>query len=201
LITLYSGAADPRSQLVRLVLAEKAVEARVVDCDLLHPPEDLLDLSPVPSLPTLVDRDLVVYEPQIIAEYLDERYPHPPLLPADPGPRAQARVALHRIERDWYSLVDGLEGADGGRDAPRARKLLRESLVASEPLFRARAWFLSDQYSLLDAAVLPILWRLPRWEIALPDAAAQAIQRYLARGASRPSFRRALSDAELEMRR
>jgi len=144
-----------------------------------------------------VDRDLVVYEAGIICEYLDERFPSPPMVAADPGARAQARVALHRIEQDWYSLVPGLESGER-REQQRQRRVLLESIVASEPLFRVRPWFLSDQFSLLDAAVAPILWRLGHWQVELPGS-AQAVDRYSKRVFAHPAFRASLSEAELEM--
>jgi stringent starvation protein A len=197
-MTLFTRGDDPHSHWVRFALAEKALELRLVEADAAHPPEDLIDLNPYHAVPTLVDRDLVVYEARIVCEYLDERYPHPALLPTDPVGRAQTRVALHRIEQDWYSLLPALEGPDR-REQQRARRLLRDSVVAAEPLFRARPWFLSDQFSLLDVAVAPMLWRLKRWEIDVPDA-AQAVQRYAGRVFARPAFRAGLSAAEREMR-
>jgi RNA polymerase-associated protein len=204
-MTLYSRALDPRCHRVRIVLAEKGLETRIVETDPVHPPEDLIDLNPYQTVPTLVDRDLVVYEPGIICEYLDERFPHPSLASTDPAARAQARVALRRIEQDWYVAAEALEPASGNdrRDRDRARKMLAESVLASEPLFRVRPWFLSDQFSQLDAAVAPILWRLPRWDIDLAalGAAAPSIERYAARLFMRPSFVRSLSAAERSMRR
>lgn len=197
-MTLFSRGDDPRSHRVRVVLAAKGLEARIVDVDPTRPPEDLIDLNPYQSVPTLVDREIVVYEPGIIGEYLDERFPSPALMPVDPGARAQARVALHRIEQDWYSLVPGLEGADR-REQLRSRRILLESIVAAEPVFRARPWFLSEQFSMLDATVAPILWRLPYWQVELP-AGVQAVDRYAARVFGRPAFRASLSDREQEMR-
>ena len=162
MMTLYSRADDARCHRVRFVLAEKALEVRVVNTDPTRPPEDLIDLNPYQTVPTLVDRELVVYEAGIICEYLDERFPHPPLTPMDPGARAQSRLALKRIEQEWYAVADALESGAGAdrRDRERSRKLLTESLLAAEPLFKVRPWFLSDQFSQLDAAVAPILWRL-----------------------------------------
>jgi RNA polymerase-associated protein len=180
------------------VLAEKGLAARIVETDPHHPPEDLIDLNPYQSVPTLVDRELVVYEPGIVCEYLDERYPHPLLSPLDPAARAQARVALRRIEQDWYSVTDALDGGTERRERERARKLLAESVLAAEPLFRARPWFLSEQFSQLDVAVAPILWRLPHWEIDWGGlvAAAPSIERYADRVFARPGFQRSLTDAE-----
>jgi RNA polymerase-associated protein len=205
MMTLYSRADDPRCHRVRIVLAEKGLDVRIVETDPARPPEDLIDLNPYQTVPTLVDRDLVVYEPGIICEYLDERFPHPSLASTEPAARAQARVALRRIEQDWYAIADTLEPRTGNdrRERERARKILAESIVASEPLFRVRPWFLSEQFSQIDAAVAPILWRLPRWEIDVASlaAAAPAIERYASKVFARPSFVRSLSEAERAMRR
>jgi RNA polymerase-associated protein len=198
-MTLFSRGDDARSHRVRIVLAEKALEVRLVDVDPSHPPEDLIDLNPYQTVPTLVDRDLVVYESGIICEYLDERFPHPGLMPSDPAARAQARVALRRIEQDWYAVADGLHGTDR-REKDRARKVLVESVLAAEPLFKLRAWFLSDQFSLLDVAIAPVLWRLPQWGIDLGDR-APTVASYSKRLFARPSFRASLSSDERSMRR
>jgi RNA polymerase-associated protein len=186
LMTLYSRDDDPRCQRVRIVLAEKELDVRIVEVDGARPPEDLIDLNPYQTLPTLVDRDLVVYDAGIICEYLDERFPHPGLLPSDPAARAHARVALRRIEQDWYAVADGFEHAER-RDRERVRKVLAESVLASEPLFRLRAWFLSDQFSLLDAAIAPILWRLPSWGVDL-GANGGSVERYSRKLFARRSF-------------
>lgn len=197
-MTLFSRGDDPRSHRVRIVAAAKGLEARIVDVDPARPPEDLIDLNPYQTVPTLVDRELVVYEAGIICEYLDERFPAPALLPVDPAARAQARVALHRIELDWYSLVPSLESAER-REQQKARRLLMESVVSSDLLFRMRPWFLSDHFSQLDAAAAPMLWRLPRWGVELP-VAAQGVERYARRVFSHPAFVASLSRLEREMR-
>lgn len=197
-MTLFSRGDDPHSHRVRIVLAAKGLEARVVEVDPAHPPEDLIDLNPFQAIPTLVDRDLVAYGAGIISEYLDERFPAPALLPGDPAGRAQARVALHRIEQDWYALVP-LFGGGEKRDEVRARRLLLEAVLAAEPLFRVKPWFLSDHFSLLDAAVVPILWRLPYWRVT-PPAGATPLERYSQRAFAHPAFRASLSEAERDMR-
>jgi RNA polymerase-associated protein len=197
-MTLYSRGDDPHCQRVRIVLAAKGLEARIVEIDPARPPEDLIDLNPLQSVPTLVDRDLVVYGAGIITEYLDERFPAPALLPGDPAGRAQARVALHRIEQDWYALVPLLEGGEK-RDETRARRLMLEAVLAAEPLFRLKPWFLSDHFSLLDAAVAPVLWRFPRWRVTVPAGSAP-IERYCQRLFAHPAFRASLSEAERDMR-
>jgi RNA polymerase-associated protein len=176
----------------------------VVETEPASPPVDLIDLNPYQTVPTLVDRELVVYEPGIVCDYIDERFPHPSLSSTDPGARAHARLALRRIEQEWYAVSDVLEPGSGAdrRDKDRARRLLTESLLASEPLFRMRAWFLSDQFSQLDAAVAPILWRLSRWDVDIVAmvAAAPAIEKYATKVFARPSFLRSLSPAERDMR-
>jgi RNA polymerase-associated protein len=204
MMTLYSRAVDARCHRVRLVLAEKALATRIVETDLVRPPEDLIDLNPYQTVPTLVDRDVVVYEPGIICEYIDERFPHPSMASTDPGARAHARLALRRIEQEWYAVADALEPGSGAdrRDKERARKMLTESILASEPLFRMRPWFLSDQFSQLDAAVAPILWRLSRWDVDAEaiTAAAPSVDKYATKVFARPAFQRSLSDAERDMR-
>jgi RNA polymerase-associated protein len=197
-MTLFSRGDDPHSHRVRIVLAAKSIEVRTVECDPSRPPEDLIDLNPFQSVPTLVDRELVVYGPGVITEYLDERFPAPALLPGDPAGRAQARIALQRVEQDWYGLAPALEGAER-RDEQRARRLLTETLAATEPLFRLKPWFLSDHFSLLDAAVAPIVWRLPRWKV-VPPPGSPGLERYAQRVFAHPAFRASLSEAERDMR-
>jgi RNA polymerase-associated protein len=195
---LFSRGDDPACHCVRIVVVEKGLDVRTVEVDPARPPEDLIDLNPYQSVPTLVDRELVVYEPRIICEYLEERFPHPSLLPTEPTGRAQARIAQHRIEHDWYGVLPQLDSADR-RERERARRILRESVLSAEPLFRLKNWFLSDQFSLLDALIAPMLWRLPVWELDVPDG-AEALQRYMQRAFARASFRTSLSAAEREMR-
>lgn len=198
-MTLFSNPTCPHSHRVRIVLAEKGISLDVVDVETGSLPEDLIELNPYNSVPTLVDRDLVLYDSRVIAEYLDERFPHPPLMPVDPVSRARFRLALYHIERDWYSLVDDLERGDK-RTANRARKSLRESLLSSTELFGVKPYFMSDEFSLVDCSIAPILWRLPRWEIDLPPSHARNIIKYAETLFSRPSFRTSLTELELEMR-
>lgn len=198
-MTLYSRPDCPHSHRVRIVLAEKGIGMDIVSVEGHKLPEDLLDLNPYSSVPTLVDRDLVLYDSRIIMEYLDERFPHPPLMPVDPVTRARFRLALFRVERDWYSLVDEIEQSPDKPHA-RARKLLRESLLASAEAFAVKPYFLSDEFSLVDASIAPILWRLPRYEIDLP-AQAKAIGKYAERIFNRPAFKSSLTEIEREMRR
>ncbi|RMG53691.1 MAG: stringent starvation protein A [Gammaproteobacteria bacterium] len=198
-MTVFSSPTCPESHRCRIVLAEKDITVDVIDIDPNDLPEDLSDINPYNSVPTLIDRDLVLYDARVIIEYLDERFPHPPLMPVDPVSRAYARLALFRIENDWYTLVDDLESGDEKR-AEAARKRLREGLIASNEIFESMPFFLSDQYSLVDASLAPILWRLPHWGIQLPPKQARAVLAYADRIFSRPGFQQSLSEAEREMR-
>ena len=198
-MTLFSAPADPWSHRTRIVLAEKGIDIEVVSVTPGSLPEDLLDLNPYHSLPTLVDRDLVLYDSRVIIEYLDERFPHPPLMPADPVTRAQFRLALYRIERDWYGLLEQIDREQDRRQLPRLRKVLLDTIVQGVELFQLRPFFLSEEFSLLDATLAPVLWRLPSYQIELPPK-AQPILKYESRIFSRPSFRNALSDVERSMR-
>lgn len=197
-MTLFSKADDPWSHRTRIVLAEKSIHVETIDVHDGNLPEDLLDLNPYNTVPTLVDRDLVLYDSRVIIEYLDERFPHPPLMPVDPVARAQFRVALYRIEKDWYSLAQQIEDQSDKKQGLKARKILRESILASAEVFKAKPYFLSDEFSLVDATIAPILWRLAAWEIDLIQA--PAISRYANLIFSRPAFRQSLSRIEQEMR-
>src|SRR5499425_3809675 len=160
-MTLFSKPADPWSHRTRLVLAEKSISIDIVDVDDGNLPEDLLDLNPYNSVPTLVDRDLVLYDSRVIMEYLDERFPHPPLMPVDPVTRAQFRLALFRIERDWYSLAEEIDQEPDKKQTVKMKKILRDTILQSTDLFKVKPFFLSDEFSLVDATIAPILWRLP----------------------------------------
>jgi RNA polymerase-associated protein len=158
-LTLYTTADDVQSHRVRLILAAKGVSYERVEVDPAKPPpEDLIDLNPYGTTPTLVDRDLTLYDTAVICEYLDERYPHPPLMPIDPLSRARLRLASVRIELDWLTQLTAIR--EGGKTADTARKRLREQLLTSLPLFKASKFFLNPEMSLVDCLVAPVIWRL-----------------------------------------
>ncbi len=198
-MTLFSKPTCIHSHRTRLVLAEKNINIEIVSVDGPDLPEDLMDLNPYHTVPTLVDRDLVLYDSRVIIEYLDERFPHPPLMPVDPVTRAQFRLALFRIETDWYQLAEQFD-MDGDRKlATKSKKMLRESILASVELFAAKQYFLSDEFSLVDCSIAPILWRLPVYGIELGSQAAP-IEGYMKRVFERRSFQGSLTELEQEMR-
>ncbi len=198
-MTLFSRPTDIHSHRTRLVLAEKNINIEIANVQGAELPEDLMDLNPYHTVPTLVDRDLTLYDSRVIIEYLDERFPHPPLMPVDPVTRAQFRLALFRIETDWYSLAEEAEATSDGRLSAKSRKLLRESILQSTELFGARTYFLSDEFSLVDCTIAPLLWRLPVYGIEL-GSEAEPIEEYMKRVFARRSFQQSLTELEQEMR-
>ena len=197
-MTLFSGDSDVYSHRVRIVLAEKGINVDVVSVDAANLPEDLIDLNPYNTVPTLVDRELVLYNSQVIMEYLDERFPHPPLMPVDPVSRANNRLMLHRIEEDLYSQLD-IVMSGGEKAAAKAKKEIRDNLVMVSPIFEQKPYFLSDEFSLVDCALAPLLWRLQALNITLPKQAAPLLS-YAERIFARESFQASLSETEREMR-
>lgn len=197
-MTLYSGLLDPYSHRIRLVLAEKGINVDVVEVTPGELPEELLHLNPYGEFPTIVDRDLILYEPNIIVEYLDERFPHPPLLPVYPVARAKSRQMMYRIERDWYVLLKQIENSNNEKEIKAARKQLQDSLLSLAPLFGGKPFFLSDEFTLVDCYIAPLLWRLPKLGVELP-AAAKPIKAYAERLFNRPTFKSSLTEAEVEI--
>ena len=197
-MTLFSDPGSLHSHRVRIVLAEKNVAVDIVDVDPLDLPEDVMDLNPYGTAPTLVDRDLALYDSRIICEYLDERFPHPPLLPVDPVSRATSRLYMFRVEHDWYGLVDDILKA--GKSAAKARKELKDGLTATAPILAAKPFFMSDEYTLVDASIAPLLWRLPALGIEISGQAGKQINTYAANLFRRDGFIASLTEAEREMR-
>ena len=198
-MTLFSRPTDIHSHRTRLVLAEKNINIEIANVAGPDLPEDLMDLNPYHTVPTLVDRDLTLYDSRVIIEYLDERFPHPPLMPVDPVTRAQFRLALFRIEKDWYAIAEEAEASSDGRLGSKSRKMLRESILQSAELFGARPYFLSEEFSLVDCTIAPLLWRLPVYGIDL-GAGSEPIDAYMNRVFARRSFQQSLTELEQEMR-
>ncbi|GAA3541796.1 MULTISPECIES: stringent starvation protein SspA [Zobellella] len=195
-MTLFSGADDIYSHQARIVLAEKGVSVEISQVELDNLPEDMLELNPYGTVPTLVDRELVLYESRIIMEYLDERFPHPPLMPVYPVARGSSRLMMHRIEQDWYSLVSRIQRND---KADEARKELREALLAIAPVFAEYPYFMSEEFSLVDCYMAPLLWRLPSLGIELSGRGAKELKAYMIRLFERDSFQAALTEAERDI--
>ncbi|WP_096462805.1 glutathione S-transferase N-terminal domain-containing protein [Sulfurifustis variabilis] len=199
MMTLYAGTTDPYSHRTRIVLYEKDVECQVVDVEPGKKPRELAELNPYNQVPTMVDRDLVLYESNIINEYLDERLPHPPLMPVDPVSRARARLMLVRFDRDWYNLLSEISDGDK-KSAQRARTVIRDGLSVISPVFKDQQFVMGEEFTLVDCALAPLLWRLDYLGIQLPRQ-AKPIMDYAERLFARKAFKLSLSEPEKEMRK
>lgn len=199
-MVLYSGASDIDSHQTRIVLAEKAVTVDVLSVDPNKPDPDFLSINPYGTLPTLVDRDLVLYDVDVILEYLDERFPHPPLLPVYPISRAKSRLMLRQIEKDWYTLARKIQSNTvDERQKNEARAALRDMMITLAPVFAETPFFLNDEFTLVDCRIAPLLWRLPVLGVSLPNS-AKSIVKYQERVFARDSFQASLTEVEREMR-
>lgn len=199
-MTLLSDPLSHYGHRVRIVLAEKGVTCNIVDTDAKSLPKDLLDVNPYGTLPTLLDRDLVLYESKVIMEYLDERFPHPPLLPVYPVARGESRLYIHRIEKDWCSLVDTLEGGRA-KHPEKYTKELADGLTGIAPIFAEKPFFMSEEFTLVDCCLGPILWRLEHLGVKLPNTKqVKPLLEYMKRLFDMPSFQESLTDQERELR-
>ena len=196
-MTLFSTQTCVFSHSARLVMFEKDVTADIEFFDPSEPPEDLLELNPTCISPTLVERDLVLYDSRIIMEYLDERFPHPPLNQMDPVSRANSRMLIKRIDQDWFQLLDEILNS-GEKKSARAKKMLKESLIAASPIFDAKPYFMSEEYSLVDCALAPFFWRLPSLGIEI-ESLGTSITNYANLLFSREAFQQSLSESEKDM--
>jgi len=199
MMTLYSGTTCPFSQRCRIVLYEKGMDFQIVDVDLYNKPEDLAVMNPYNRVPVLVERDLILYESNIINEYIDDRFPHPQLMPADPVMRARARLFLFRFEQELFCHIDTIEKGQQ-KAAEKARGLIRDSLTQIAPVFVKQKYMLGDEFSMLDVAIAPLLWRLDYYGIQLPKQAASLLK-YAERIFSRPAYIEALTPSEKVMRK
>jgi stringent starvation protein A len=198
IMILYTGSTDILSHRVRIVLAEKGVTVELINVPAEEKPQSLLEINPYGTVPTLVDRDLVLYDTNIILEYLDERFPHPPLMPVYPVARAKSRLTMYRFDQDLTPLVKKIEQGNAA-EAKIARKQLETHLTTIAPLFAEMTYFLSDEFSLVDCCLIPLLWRLPHLGIELPRQ-MKDVSAYASRVFSRPSFKASLTEAERELR-
>ena len=198
MMTLYSGTTCPFSHRCRIVLFEKGMDFQVIDVDLTNKPEDLAVINPYNRVPVLVERDLVLYEANIINEYIDERFPHPQLMPPDPVQRAQARQLLNGMEREIFSFIEPIER--NMKTADKARSEIRDRLIEIAPIFNKQKHLLGDEFSMLDVAIAPLLWRLDHYEISLPKTAAPLFK-YAERIFSRQGFIDSMTPQEKIMRK
>ncbi len=200
-MTFFSDNTSQYSHRVRIVLAEKGVTVDLIEADAAHPPAELADLNPYNSLPTLVDRELVLYESKVMMEYLDERFPHPPLLPVYPVARAESRLYIHRIEKDWCSLVDSILHSRSDNVVKKATKELRESIMGIAPIFTEKPFFMSEEFTLVDCCLAPILWRLPSLGVDIRSSKqSKPLFTYMDTLFNRESFQESLTEQEREMR-
>lgn len=199
MMTLYSGTTCPYSHRCRIVLFEKGMDFQVIDVDLGNKPEDLAVINPYNRVPVLVERDLVLYEANIINEYIDERFPHPQLMPADPVMRARARLFLHNFEDQLFRHITDIESGST-KVADKARSQVRDNLVQIAPMFVKQPYMLGEEFSMLDVAIAPLLWRLGHYNIELPKQSAPLLK-YAERIFSRPAYIEAMTPSEKAMRK
>lgn len=198
MMTLFSDPSDYNSHRVRVVAKEKDIVIDIKEVDPAHLPEDVLLASPEGTLPALVERDLKLYDPLVMIEYLDERYPFPPLMPVDPQIRATARQTLNYIRREWEPAIQTIFSSDDKKVIEKARKHLKEEIIKLTPAFQHKPYFMSDEYTVVDVTMSVIFWRLNAMEIDIPKT-HRAFHEYAKRMYMRESFRDSLTDLELEM--
>ena len=199
MMTLYSGTTCLFSHRCRIVLYEKGMDFQIVDVDLYNMPDDLAVMNPYNRVPVLVERDLILYEANIINEYIDDRFPHPQLIPADPVMRARARLFLFRFELELFSQIDAIEQGSQ-KTADKARAVIRDNLTQIAPVFAKQRYMLGEEFSMLDVAIAPLLWRLDYYGIQLGKQTAP-LMKYAERLFSRPAFIEALTAPERVMRK
>lgn len=199
MMNLYSGTVCPFSHRCRIVLYEKGMDFQVIDVDMFNKPEDLAVINPHNRVPVLVERDLVLFEPNIINEYIDERFPHPQLMPADPIMRARARQLLLGMEREIFSFIEPIE--KNYKTADRARQEIRDRLTEIIPIFNKQKFMLGEEFSMLDVAIAPLLWRLDHYGIDMSARSAAPLMKFAERIFSRQGFIDALTPSEKAMRK
>lgn len=200
MMTLYSGITCPFSQRCRIVLYEKGMDFEIIDVDIHNKPEDLAVMNPYNEVPVLVERDLILHESNIINEYIDERFPHPQLMPADPVMRSRARLFLHRFGLELFSHVKLLEEDLNGKEATKARESIRSGLTTIAPIFAKQKFMLGEDFSMIDVAIAPLMWRLEHYGVDLGKTAAP-ILKYAERIFQRQSFIDSLTPSEKAMRK
>ena len=201
MMILYSGITCPFSHRCRFVLYEKGMDFEIKDVDVFNKPEDLAVMNPYNQVPVLVEHDLVLYESNIINEYIDERFPHPQLMPGDPIMRGRGRLALHRLEKELFVHVQTLENPGAtAKEQSKAREAIANGLTMIAPAYAKNKYVLGEDFSMIDVALAPLLWRLDHYDIKLGKSAAPLLKS-AERIFQRPAFIEALTPAEKAMRR
>jgi len=201
-MALFSDPIDHYCQRVRIVLEEKGISSEIIDTDKNNIHAEILEVSPYSTLPVLVDRDVCLYDSVTLMEYLDERFPHPPLLPVYPVARANIRLYIKRIANDWCSIFDRLiDEKLKEAEEKKLKKQLKALIVAANPIFKEKAFFMNEEFSLVDCCIAPILWRLPQVGIEIPnDAKNKPVNGYMKKVFTRDAFIRSLTELEREIR-
>lgn len=201
MMALYSSENCLDCHRIRFVLAEKGINVEIIHVEQDRAATaDLAELNPYSETPTLVDRDMVLYGTWVVADYLDERYPHPPLMPVDPVSRSRLRLAMYRVQRDWVEAGKIIETSSGEKKVAATKKALRDSLVAADDLFGLTPFLLNDELSLADCALVPLLWRLPAYSVDLNAKVAPNLNKYMDKMFRRDSFQRSLTEVERAVR-
>ncbi|HFC6153267.1 TPA: glutathione S-transferase N-terminal domain-containing protein [Neisseria meningitidis] len=201
MMTLYSGITCPFSHRCRFVLYEKGMDFEIKDVDIYNKPEDLAVMNPYNQVPVLVERDLLLHESNIINEYIDERFPHPQLMPGDPVMRGRGRLVLYRMEKELFNHVQVLENpAATNKEQAKAREAIGNGLTMLAPSFSKSKYILGEDFSMIDVALAPLLWRLDHYDVKLGKSAAPLLK-YAERIFQREAFIEALTPAEKAMRK
>ena len=201
-MALFSDPLDHYSHRVRIVMAEKGITGEIIDSNLDSLSDELLQVSPYAELPVLVDRDVCLYDSVVLMEYLDERFPHPPLLPVYPVSRAEIRLFIQRIQKDWCEMFDNLVSAKlSDSELKKTRQEFKSQIIALSPILKEKPFFMSEDFSLVDCCIAPILWRLPLIGIELQkDTKTKPIYAYMQRIFTKPCFINSLSELERDIR-
>ena len=200
-MALFSDPLDHYSHRVRIVMSEKGVTSEIIDTDSNNLSSEILEVSPYAELPILVDRDVCLYDSIILMEYLDERFPHPPLLPVYPVSRAHIRLFIQRIQKDWCEIFDSLLAGAPEAKAKKMRTELKSQIIGMSPILKEKNYFMSDEFSLIDCCIAPILWRLPLIGIELQkDTKTKPIYEYMQRVFTKTCFLDSLSELEKDIR-
>ncbi len=201
MMALYSSENCLDCHRIRFVLAVKGINVEIIHVEQDRAASaDLAELNPYGETPTLVDRDMVLYGSWVVADYLDERYPHPPLMPIDPVSRSRLRLGMYRIQRDMIDMGKVIETSSGEKRIAAAQQHLSEALIESDELFALAPFFLNDELTLIDCALAPLLWRLPAYDVRLTVRQCPNLNKYMEKIFKLDAFQRSLTSVERAIR-